>query len=118
LPRRSVGIATMNIFWPSPASAVAPVFTRAIFCPSCHQKRGAKFGEWLCAHVLRKVPTGISSSASRRSCGDIFSMSGIFITLSLLKDFAYRATICNMKKLHISPPNRNHRKKRGNRLLF
>jgi len=29
---------------------------RQHFCPSCHQKRVAAFGEWLCADVLRKVP--------------------------------------------------------------
>jgi len=27
-----------------------------IFWPSCHQKRVVEFGEWLCSHVLRKVP--------------------------------------------------------------
>jgi hypothetical protein len=26
------------------------------FCPSCHQKRVVEFGEWLCLHVLKKVP--------------------------------------------------------------
>jgi len=29
---------------------------RRHFCPSCHQKRVVEFGEWLCSHVLKKVP--------------------------------------------------------------
>jgi len=29
---------------------------RRHFCPSCHQKRVVEFGEWLCTHVLKKVP--------------------------------------------------------------
>ena len=29
---------------------------RRHFCPSGRQKRGVEFGEWLCSHVLRKVP--------------------------------------------------------------
>jgi len=26
------------------------------FCPSCHQKRVAEFGEWLCQEVIKEVP--------------------------------------------------------------
>jgi len=33
--------AAMNISWPSPVNEGTPVFTRASFCPSCHQKRVA-----------------------------------------------------------------------------
>jgi hypothetical protein len=29
---------------------------RRHFCPSCHQKRVVEFGEWLCSHMLRKIP--------------------------------------------------------------
>ena len=29
---------------------------RRHFCLSCHQKRVVEFGEWLCSHVLKKVP--------------------------------------------------------------
>jgi len=29
---------------------------RIHYCPSCHQKRAAEFGEWLCMDVLKKVP--------------------------------------------------------------
>jgi len=29
---------------------------RRPFGPSCHQKRVVEFGEWLCSHVLKKVP--------------------------------------------------------------
>jgi hypothetical protein len=29
---------------------------RRHFCPSCHQKRVAEFGEWLCEEVLKAVP--------------------------------------------------------------
>ena len=29
---------------------------RRYFCPSCHQKRVVAFGEWLCQHVLQRVP--------------------------------------------------------------
>jgi hypothetical protein len=31
-------------------------FKRRHFCPSCHQKRVAQFGEWLCASVVKAVP--------------------------------------------------------------
>jgi len=29
---------------------------RRHFCPSCHQKRVVKFGEWLCIEVIKKGP--------------------------------------------------------------
>jgi hypothetical protein len=46
LPAFVVEIAAMNSYWLFPVSAVTPVFTRASFCPSCHQKRVMEFGEW------------------------------------------------------------------------
>jgi len=36
-----------------PAFAATPA---GKFCPSCGQKRGVEFGEWLCGQVLRAVP--------------------------------------------------------------
>ena len=52
---------------------------RRHFCPSCHQKRVVEFGEWLCTDVLKKIPIGILSSASRRCCAVIFSMTESFL---------------------------------------
>jgi hypothetical protein len=37
-----------------PATWIVATCTTAL--PGCHQKRVVEFGEWLCSHVLRKVP--------------------------------------------------------------
>jgi hypothetical protein len=51
-----VKIAGMSFCWLFRANAGTPVFTRASFCPSCHQKRVVEFGEWLCEEVIKAVP--------------------------------------------------------------
>ena len=55
----------------SPASAV-------ISAPPAIRSGWWNSGNGSVPTCSRRFPTGISSSASRRSCGDIFSMTGIF----------------------------------------